>query len=36
MDLASQAMERIDAIYQTEMFEELQNIPQFFSLYQLR
>lgn len=32
MDLASQAMERIDAIHQTEMFEELESIPEFFFL----
>ena len=36
MDLASQTMERVDAIYQTEMLEELQNIPKFFFLISVK
>jgi predicted metal-dependent hydrolase len=36
MDLSSQAMERVDAIYQTESYSELENIPDFFFLISVK
>ena len=36
MDLSSQAMERVDAIYQTESYSELESIPDFFFLISVK